>query len=297
MTAVAVSGVIGGPLSGWLMDVTNDWHGAKNWQWLFILEGIPTILLGIAVPFILADRPAAAKWLTDAEKAILLARLEAEQQRKAEEGHNAHRVLDAFRSPKVWLCCAIYFGIVAGSYGVSFWLPQLIKDTITTVNWQVGLYSAIPWACAAVGMIFVGRSSDRHGERRFHVGLSALVAAAAFAASAYPGLHPGLVLAILAIAVTGVMSAISCFWSIPTAILSGTAAAAGIAWINSVGNLAGYVSPEMVGWLKKQYDINIALGGLAGLLGMAGILVITFIRSAPPSTVPLPAPSPIPADA
>jgi D-galactonate transporter len=285
MTAVAVAGIIGGPLSGWILNVTEGWHGARNWQWLFILEGIPTLLLGCAVPFILADRSEKAKWLTAEEKAILVAKLDTDQRRKTAEGHHAHHALDAFRSPRVWLCCAIYFGIVAGTYGVSFWLPQIIKDTLTKDPWEVGLYSAIPWACAAVGMIFVSRHSDRTGERRWHVGLSALVSAAAFAfaASSIPGLPPGVVLAILALAVTGVMSAISCFWAIPTAILSGSAAAAGIAWINSVGNLAGYVSPEMVGWLKKHYDMNAALCGLAALLAMAGLLVICTIRPSPPT--------------
>eukprot|EP01031_Cornospumella_fuschlensis_P012747 gene12747-15579_t len=216
MTAVAVAGIMGGPFSGWILNVTDGWHGAKNWQWLFILEGIPTLLLGLAVPFILADRPATARWLTESEKAVLIARLEAEDRRKVEEGHHAQHALDAFRSPRVWLCCGIYFGIVAGTYGVSFWLPQLIHDTLTTDPWEVGLYSAIPWACAALGMIVVSRHSDRTGERRWHVGISALISAAAFAASSIPGLPPGVVLAILAVAVTGVMAAISCFWAIPT---------------------------------------------------------------------------------
>lgn len=278
MTAIAVAGVVGGPLSGWLLQATDGGRGLASWQWLFILEGIPTVLLGAAVPFLLADRPEQARWLTDAEKALLRRNLEAEEARKSAEGHRAHRALDAFRSPQVWLCCAIYFGAIVGLYGTSFWLPQIIKDSLTRDDWQVGLYSAIPWGCAAVGMVLVSRSSDRRGERRWHVGLSALTAAAAFAASGLPGLPPLLVLACLALAITGVMATISCFWALPTAMLSGTAAAAGIAWINSVGNLAGYLSPEMIAWLKQRHGMGAALTGVALMLALAGLLVILTHR-------------------
>ena len=280
MTAIAASGVIGGPLSGWLLKVSSGWLGLAAWQWLFILEAIPTILLGCAVPFLLADRPAQATWLTAAERDLLEANLAEDEKTKTAQGHRAHRVRDAFLSGKVWLCCAIYFGAIVGLYGVSFWLPQIIKDTLTQDDWQVGLFSAIPWACATVGMLIAGRHSDRTGERRWHIGLSALVAAAAFSLSGLPGLHPWLVLAILAVAITGVMSTISCFWSLPTAILSGTAAAAGIAWINSVGNLAGYLSPEMIGWLKTHRDLQTALNAVACALAISGLLVIFGTRPA-----------------
>ncbi|TDU72781.1 sugar phosphate permease [Prosthecobacter fusiformis] len=286
MTAIAMSGVIGGPLSGWLLKISDGWHGLAAWQWLFILEAIPTVLLGVAVPFLLADRPAKARWLTEAEKALLEGNLEADEKTKASEGHQAHRALDAFKSGKVWLCCAIYFGAIVGLYGTSFWLPQIIKDKLTQDDWQVGLYSAFPWGCAAIGMVLVGRHSDRTGERRWHIGISALVAAVAFVISGLPGLPPLAVLGVLAIAITGVMSTISCFWALPTAILSGTAAAAGIAWINSVGNLAGYLSPEMIAWLKERYDLQAALNGVGIALAIAGLLVIFGTRD--PVTVQAP---------
>lgn len=274
MTAIAVAGVVGGPLSGWILQTTDGWRGLHSWQWLFILEGIPTILMGISVPFLLTDRPATAKWLTDEEKALLTKHMEADAARKTAEGHHAHRLIDAFKSSRVWLCCAIYFGIVVGLYGSSFWLPQIIKDTLTKNDWMVGLYSAIPWAFAAVAMVIVGGHSDRTGERRFHIAVPLFIAAVAFAASGVPGLHPFVVLALLTIAIMGVMSAIACFWALPTAVLSGTAAAAGIAWINSVGNLAGYLSPEMVAWLKGHYNMMIALCGVAVMLIAAGLLVM-----------------------
>lgn len=274
MTAITLAGVFGSPLSGWLLEVSNGWGGLKAWQWLFIVEGLPSVLVGIAVPFFLTDRPEKARWLTADEKRLVRERLEEEEQTKAAQGHQNHSVADAFKSPQVWLCCFIYFGIVVGLYGASFWLPQIVENTFTKNKWHVGLYSAIPWGCAAVGMVLFSRHSDRSGERRWHVGLSTLTAGAAFAISGLPGLPPVLVMVALAVAITGVMSAIACFWALPTAILSGTAAAAGIAWINSVGNLAGHFSPEMVNWLKTRYDMGMALNGIGVMLALSAFTVL-----------------------
>lgn len=286
MTAITLAGVFGSPLSGWLLEVSEGWHGLKAWQWLFILEGLPSVLVGACVPFLLTDRPEKATWLTAEEKSLLLAELAAEERAKAAQGHQNHRVIDAFKSPQVWICCFIYFGIVVGLYGASFWLPEIIKSTLTKNKWHVGLYAAIPWSCAAVGMVLVSRHSDRTGERKWHVGLSALVAGIAFAVSGLPGLPPFFIMAALAIAITGVMSAIACFWALPTAILSGTAAAAGIAWINSVGNLAGHFSPEMVNWLKTRYDMGMALNGVGVMLALAAFTVLLGRAGSPSSTTP-----------
>ena len=280
MTAITMAGVLGSPLSGWLLEVAEGWQGMKAWQWLYVLEGLPSVLVGCAVPFLLTDRPDQAEWLSEKEKQLLKARLEEEERMKAALGQSKHRVLDAFKSAQVWLFCLIYFGIIVGLYGASFWLPQIIENTFTKVKWQVGLYAAIPWACAAIGMVMVGRHSDRTGERRWHVALSALAGAAGFLVSGLPGLPAVLVMLALALAVTGVMSAVSCFWALPTAILSGSAAAAGIAWINSVGNLAGYLSPEMVAWLKARYDMSAALNGVAVILVISAVVVLMNRRGA-----------------
>jgi D-galactonate transporter len=274
MTAITLAGVFGSPLSGWLLEVSQDWGGLKAWQWLFVVEGIPSVLVGICVPFLLTDRPEKAAWLTPEEQQFLKNRLQEEEQLKSAHGHRNHRISDAFKSPQVWLCCLIYFGIVIGLYGASFWLPQIVENTLTKNKWHVGLYSAIPWGCAAIGMVLVSRHSDRTGERRWHVGLSTLIAGIAFAVSGMEGLSPFLVMVALAIAITGVMSAISCFWALPTAILSGTAAAAGIAWINSVGNLAGHFSPQMVNWLKTHYDMSMALNGVGAMLVLSAFIVL-----------------------
>ncbi|MCB1278568.1 MFS transporter [Prosthecobacter sp.] len=274
MTAIALAGVVGSPLSGWLLKTADNWHGLKAWQWLFIVEGLPSVLIGLTVPFLLTDKPSHANWLNDDEKRLLQSRLDADEQAKADEGHRHHSALDAFKSPQVWLCSVFYFGIVVGIYGASFWLPQIVENTFTKDKWLVGLYSAIPWAFAAVGMVLVGRHSDHTGERRWHVGISAFVAAVAFVISGQPGLPPVLKMVALAIAITGVMSAAACFWALPTAILSGTAAAAGIALINALGNLAGYLSPEMVAWLKTRYDMGMALNGIAAMLALSAVVVL-----------------------
>lgn len=274
MTAITLAGVFGSPFSGWLLEVSNGWGGLKAWQWLFVVEGLPSVFIGACVPFLLTDHPEKAAWLTAQEKQLLKDRIEAEERTKAAQGHQNHKILDAFKSPQVWLFCLIYFGIVVGLYGASFWLPQIVENTFTKNKWHVGLYAAIPWSCAAIGMVLVSRHSDRTGERRWHIGLSALVAGIAFAVSGLQGLPPVLVMVALAVAITGVMSAVACFWALPTAILSGTAAAAGIAWINSVGNLAGHFSPEMVNWLKTRYDMGMALNGVGVMLALAAFTVL-----------------------
>ena len=278
MTAVAAAGVLGSPISGWILQVSDGWHGLHSWQWLFILEGTPSILLGLLVPFLLTDRPEHARWLTSTEKSFILEKIDIEQRRKLASGEHAFSLKDAFRSKRIWIFCLTQFTIVFGLYGASFWLPQIIHDTMTQVDWQIGLYSALPWTCAAFGMVWVCRHSDHTGERRFHVGLSALTAAFAFAASGLPGIPGWARLLALAVAVTGVMSTTSCFWSVPTAMLSGTAAAAGIAWINSVGNLAGLVAPELFRWMKSHHGMGTALLGLAAIQACAGILALVTIQ-------------------
>lgn len=273
MTAIALAGIIGSPLSGWLLKVSDGWYGLKSWQWLFVLEGLPSVLFGICVPLLLTDRPEQATWLSPEEKSLILNRLAEDEREKAATGIQHHRGIDAFKSPQVWLCGAIYFGLVVGIYGASFWLPQIIENTLTKDPWLIGLYCAVPWSCAALGMVLVGRHSDRTNERRWHISLSAFVAAGGFALSGVPGLPPGMVMVALAIAITGVMAAAACFWTLPTAILSGTAAAAGVAWVNSLGNLAGHFSPEMVAWLNSRHGMGAALCGIAAMQLMSALLV------------------------
>ena len=273
MTAITLSGVIGGPLSGWILSRLSGVSGLAGWQWLYLLEGIPSVVVGLLVLWLLDDGPSKAKWLTDDERELLARRVQEEEGLKIEEGAGHHRFSQAFRSPRVWLLALIYFCVVMGLYGISFWLPSILSDTMTPDPWRIGLLTAIPWGAAAMVMLLVGRRSDRTGERRWHTALPALIAGAAFATSAIPGISPLPSFLALTVATCGIMAAVSCFWSLPTAILSGTAAAAGIAWINSLGNLAGYVSPFVVGHVRDTTgSMSAALVVLAGSLIAAGTL-------------------------
>ncbi len=279
MTAIALSGVIGGPISGWILDHMSSLSGLRGWQWLYITEAIPSLLAGIATLIFLQDAPHKAKWLSEDEKSLLLQRLREDEDLKRNSAPGHHSFGDAFRSPKVWLLCLVYFGIVMGNYGVQFWLPQIIKDTLTKDPWHIGLITMIPWGVGAVTMVVVGHHSDVTGERCWHVAGSVLVGAIAFAFSAWPGIGGVMGLVALTFAIAGIVSASSNFWSLPTAYLSGTAATAGIAWINSVGNLAGYLSPFLVGKTRDAtHSMTLALMLLSFSALVSAIITVVFFR-------------------
>jgi len=273
MTAVPLAGVIGGPLSGWILNSLSGMAGLNGWQWLFLVEGLMPVLAGVWVLFYLDNGPSDAGWLDKSEKELLLSRICEDEQSNIVEGD---KVSDVFCSLRVWLLGCIYFCMVMGLYGISFWLPQIIKDALTTDNLMIGLIFAIPWGIAAMAMVGLGWHSDRTGERRWHVALACLVSSLAFIFCSLSGLvgWPGFVA--LIIATSGIMAALSTFWALPTAILKGTAAAAGIAWINSFGNLAGYVSPELVGMIRdaNSNDMTSALLLLGVSMLVAACLTI-----------------------
>ena len=282
MTAIALAGVIGGPVSGLIMDRMGGVGGLRNWEWLYLLEGIPSVIVGLLVLWYLDDGPESASWLTAEQKALLARRLAEEEAEKAAGGQHAQHIGDAFRNPLVWVLSLIYFGAVMGNYGVTFWLPQIIRETITPDPWRIGLVSAIPWGAAAITAVLVGASSDRRQERRWHIAVGAAVAAVAFALSGLPSLSGWPGLACLTVATAGMMSTMTTFWALPTAILSGSAAAAGIAWINSVGNLSGYLSPFVLGAIRDATrdaahpngNMFLALLVLAVSLFGAGLLTL-----------------------
>jgi D-galactonate transporter len=284
MSAVPLSGVVAGPISGWILKAMNGAGHLAAWQWLFLIEGIPSFLAGIVTLYFLTDNPAKAAWLSSDEKRLILGRLQEEDEMKKRAG-GGHRFSDAFRSPAVWLLCVAYFGLTCGNYGISFWLPQVIKDSITSNPLTIGWITAIPWAAAAVAMILVGRHSDATGERRWHFALSCLVVSAGFALSAIPGIPGPLRVAAFTLAAAGIMSAFAVFWALPTALLSGAAAAAGIAWINSVGNLGGYASPYVVGTIRdRMHSMTPALALLSAVALVAALvgLLVTRKRGATP---------------
>ncbi len=275
MTAVAVAGVVGGPVSGWIMGNLNGVSGLAGWQWLFLLEGIPSVAIGFAVLAFLDNGPATARWLSEPERALLVTRLEEDERVKQTETATRRTFGGAFTDPRIWLFCVVYFGIALGIYGISFWLPQIIKETITTDNVEIGFISVIPWLAAVVAMVWNGRRADRTGERRWHTAGPALIGGIALGVSALPGIGGWAGIAAISVATAGILSAASSFWSLPTAMLAGTGAAAGIAWINSVGNLAGYASPYLVGRIRDlTHSMVAAMVLLSVALLIAGVLVL-----------------------
>lgn len=265
MTANAVAYIFGGPVSGLLLNLRGV-GGLLGWQWLFLLEGIPAVLLGGVVLIYLPDSPEKAPWLSPDEKSWMRRRMQAEQDHKSQHGKLSMR--DALVHPTVWLFCALYFTMVVGMYGIGLWLPQLIKNFQGLSDLQVGLLTAIPYLTAAVAMVLVAWNSDRTRERRFHLAISAFIGALGLALGAR--LHsPVLQLAALSVAAGGMWSTLGPFWSMPTAFLGGTAAAGGLALINSVGNLGGFVGPFLVGYVK---DITHSFSG--GLLVLAASMIV-----------------------
>jgi sugar phosphate permease len=278
MTAVAFAGIVGSPLSGWILEKASAWKGAEAWQWLFILEGIPSILFGLLLPWLLSDGPDKARWLNEEERSALRQDMAADQSDLASRGKVRHSVSDALSASGVWLCAVIYFCFTIGLYGVSFWLPQIIESTVTTDKSSIGLYAAIPWLCAVPAMVLFGRNSDRKGERRWHILAAALAGATAFVLAGSSLTGPASMIALLSVGTMSVMSVVSTFWSIPPLMLSGRAAAAGIALINSLGNLGGYFSPELFAWLKGVYGLGGGLTAVGCFLALGGVLTFTGTR-------------------
>ncbi len=269
MTATAVAGVIGGPVSGALLEL-HGLAGLAGWQWLFLVEGLPAIVLGLVVLVYLTDRPEQASWLTPQQRTWLAGRLAAE--RASTERRHGRDLWRALAHPRVWSLCLLYFVLVLGIYGVSLWLPQMLAARVSTSDLGVGVLSAIPYGVAAVAMVLVGGHSDRTAERRGHIAAPALVGALGFVTTATSD-DPVLALSGLSLAALGIWSTLGPFWTLPTAFLSGTAAAGGIALINSVGNLGGFVGPWVLGLLKDATgDFRAGLWFLAlALLAVAGL--------------------------
>lgn len=275
MTAVPLAGIIGGPISGWIMNAMGGQGGLANWQWLFLLEGIPTVIIGFVTLAVIDDTPAQARWLTSREKQLVVAELEAEAREGASRKHGFR---DALRIPQVWLLTLIYFCVVSANPTLGFWGPTIISGLGVGNNLMIGLLSAVPYIVAMVGLVLVGRSSDRMLERRYHCALSCLAAAIGLILIGVLADTPLLAFAALVLGVAGVLSAFAPFWQMPTVLLAGTAAAGGIALINSIGNLSGWLGPFMVGWLMDVTgSTSTGLYVVAGLEILAAVLILVFI--------------------
>jgi nitrate/nitrite transporter NarK len=246
----------------------DGWAGMAGWQWLFIIEAAPAVILSVVTFYYLTDRPRDAAWLANDEQAWLSGRLAAEEEQRREAAHFS--VIAAMFNPRVLALALVYFGAVSCNYGVGFWLPQIVKS-FGLSNAMTGLVTAIPYVLGTAGMIWFGRRSDRTLNRRGNMVGALAIAAGGIAVSTLLD-NPTLKMIALSVSAFGVFSSLSLFWTLPTAFLSGTSAAAGIAVINSIGNLSGFSGPYAMGWMKDQ------TGSYAGgLLLIAGCAVIALV--------------------
>jgi ACS family tartrate transporter-like MFS transporter len=289
IVAAPLTPVIAGPLSTTLLEMDGI-MGLRGWQWLYITEGAPAILLAFVTYFYLTDRPSEAKWLTDEERRWLEARLDSERA-ATERAGGSHSMWDGMRSPTVLLLTCMYLALVIGLLGLVFFLPQIVRGFGLT-NLQVGFVSAIPYLFAVLGCLWWPIRSDRIGERHWHFAAPCFLGAAAFVVAAYLGAS-WLALVPISIAITCAYASLPVFWAIPNQYLTGLAAASGLAFINSFGNLGGFIGPFMVGWLRSLTgNFVIALLCLSSGLLVAGVLTFLLPRQRlvgdqPPEVSPL----------
>lgn len=284
MSAIGVCMLIGSPVSGAIMQYMDGMAGWRGWHWLFLLEGIPSVVMGIVVLFVLPNGPRDAKWLTSEEKNLVLSKVEEENVNK-KQGGGGHGFADAFKSGRVWALCLVYFCLAVCFYAINFWMPTIIQELGIDKKdlLKVGLISMIPWGASIIAMNVWGRHSDKTGERRWHAASGMLLIMLGMLILALAHHSPALSILALTFVAMGWAGCVCTFWSLPTAFLTGTAAAAGIAWINSVGNLGGHFGPDLIGRIRT------ASGGATEaafytLTAVALIGAITILLLPKPST-------------
>jgi MFS transporter, ACS family, tartrate transporter len=266
MAAIPLSNVIGSPLAGLLLGV--HWHGLAGWRWLFILEGVPALVMGVVTLFYLTDRPYQAHWLEPQERDWIALEL-AEERRRKERLHQT-TTLQALRNPQVLLLALIGFFEYTGGYALLFWLPTILKRASGLPNLTVTLLAAVPYVVGMIAMVLVGWHSDRSGERKWHAAIPMFLAAAAYAMLLFYGANLWLALAMFTIITACLNSFYAPYWALPSATLGGAAAAASIGLINTIASVGGYAGPKVVGMLNTRTG-----NGMAGLLYMLACFLIT----------------------
>lgn len=271
MTSIPISVMIGAPVSGLLLKLDGA-LGLHGWQWLYLIEGLPAIILGAIVPFVLVDAPGEARWLDQAERDWLTSRLQGEK--RSVESVRRFSIGAALTSPRVLLLSLVYFGLITCTVGISFWLPQIVKG-MGLSNVATGFVTAVPSVAGMVGMLTIGRRSDRVGERRFHCAFGFAVGAVGLVASTLVT-DPVWRIAAFSLAAYGLQGGQPVFWAIPASLLTGPAAAAGLAFINSLGGLAGFSGPTLIGMIKDatgSYSMGMVM--LAGFALMSAAVVVS----------------------
>jgi len=284
--ATPFAGMLGGPLSGLLLQLDGVW-GLRGWQWLFVAEGLPAVILGIMAYFYLTPTPSKARWLTADERTWLVARLKADDEMARGAPQGGHSLRQALLNWRVLVIGLLYIGMNMGLSGVNNWLPAIVKTFGSLSNLEVTSLTAVPWACAAVAAVFWGRHSDRRNERYISLAIPLVIGAAGFAASAYTT-SPLVGMVSLSIATMGIIAGYAVFWVIPGTFLSGVAAAVGIALINSMGNLGGFIAPFTIGWIRQETgSFTYALLVLAGGMAASGLIALLIRPGRNAVSVPL----------
>jgi MFS family permease len=275
LSAIPLSAILGGPISGWIMGTMGGPASLANWQWLFVLEGIPSIVAGLLAFFIVVDKPADAKWLTEREKQLISADLKADH---LQVGSREHGFLKALKLPRVWLMTAIHFCAVSSNVTIGFWVPTIIQGLGAKTAVSIGMLSTVPYIGALIVMMLVSRHSDRTLERRYHAALPCLACAAGLVGIGLFAKMPALAFVALVVAVAGSLSYNGPFWQMPPMLLVGSAAAGGIALINSIGGLSGWVGPSVVGRLEDITGKTASgLYVVAGVEALGAILILLFM--------------------
>lgn len=269
MSAIALAGILGGPVSGWIIRAMEGVSGFHGWQWMFLLEGAPAVILGILAGFMLIDRPEHAKWLSNDERKRIA------QEVGTPVSGESHRLGAVVRDPRIYALALVYFSVMAGLYILGFWLPGMIKSYGVADPFHIGLLSAVPYVASAVGMIVIGRHSDAVGERRWHLATCMAVAACGLITCTLVAGNLVLGLASLSVAAVGLYGSMPLFWTIPTRYLGRDSAAGGIALINSLALFGGFTSPAVLGLVKASTgSLDIGLYLFAGLLLMGATVLI-----------------------
>lgn len=272
LTALPFSLVVGGIISGWILKNFSGISGLSGWQWLFVFEGLPSCILGVITFFFLDDKISKAKWLTEQERTILQNNIQI-----GERGKKSYSLGAAFKGGRVWLLGFVYFCLNIGGFGLIFWLPSIIKSMGVKDMFHIGLISAIPYGVAMIAMIVVGRHADMKRERRWHTAIPAWVGGIGLALGTILSGNTFWGMVAISIGMGGILSSVAMFWSLPTAFLGGMAAAAGIAIINSLGNLSGFCAPFFIGWMKDLTGgISVTLYVLAALGVLGGLIVFVI---------------------
>ena len=272
-----LGGIVGGPLSAWLMSALSGVHGLAGWQWMFLIEGLPCIALGVLTLFVLSNRPADARWLSADEKQLL------ETETGVTEAHN-HSFKAVARDPRVYMLAFAYFSIIFPIYAISFWLPTLIREQGVTDTLRLGWYVAIPYVAAGIGMYVAGRRSDSTGERRYHCAVPALLGAVLLIAAIFAQGHLLATLALLTAATAAMWMAYTVFWAMPAEYIKGPAAAGGIALINTIGLSGGFWGPAAIGWARTATGNSHLALFLMACMPVIACLLILVNRQARQST-------------